>query len=322
MARAVARRAGMTDHPSPRKSHTEPTPLLGGAAIYAAVILALVLFGDRSEISQLAGIIIGATLISFLGLWDDRRPLRPPVKLAGQLAATTVMVGSGVGVALTGVAWVDLAITFVWMLAITNAVNFLDNMDGLAGGIAAVAAAAFLILAVANGQQLVAPLAAALLGASIGFLVYNFNPASVFMGDAGTMFLGFALAALGIKLRFPGQPVAGTWVIPVLVLGVPLLDLSLVVISRVRRRVNPFTTAGTDHLSHRLVRRGMTRREAVLVHYLVACAAAGLGILASYSGTAEAFLLLGAAIGLAGWAIWELDQAPGGADAPLAGGAT
>jgi UDP-GlcNAc:undecaprenyl-phosphate GlcNAc-1-phosphate transferase len=312
----------MTDNPSPRKEHLEPTPLLGGAAIYLAVILALWLFGARQEVSQLAGIIIGATLVSFLGLWDDGRPLSPPVKLGGQLAATAVMVGSGVRVSLTGVTWVDIAITLAWMLAITNAMNFLDNMDGLSGGVGAVAAAAFLILAVANGQQLVAPLAAALLGACVGFLVYNFNPASVFMGDTGSLFLGFALAALGIKLRFPGQPVAGTWVIPVFVMAVPLVDLTLVIVSRVRRRVNPFTTGGSDHLSHRLVRRGMTRREAVLVHYLVGCAAAGLGLLASYTEPQVAFLLLSAAVVLAGWVIWQLDRAAQVSESTLAGGAT
>ena len=143
------------------------------------------------------------------------------------------------------------------MIGITNAVNFLDNMDGLSGGVTAIAAAWFLLLSITNGQILVAPFAAALMGASLGFLVYNFNPARIFMGDAGSLFLGFMLAAVGLKLRFPGQPDAMTWMIPVLVLGIPVLDMTLVTISRLRRGVNPWTTAGKDHLSHRLVQLGL-----------------------------------------------------------------
>jgi UDP-GlcNAc:undecaprenyl-phosphate GlcNAc-1-phosphate transferase len=303
LARRLAHRAGMTDEPSARKEHLEPTPLLGGAAIYGAVILALLLFGERAEVAQVAGIILGATMVSFLGLWDDKRPIRPVIKVLAQAGAAGLLVATGVSVTATGVLWLDVLLTVAFVLAITNALNFLDNMDGLSAGVAAVSAAGFLILAVANGQQLVAPLAAAVLGASLGFLVYNFNPASVFMGDTGSLFLGFVLAALAIKLRFPGRPVAATWVVPVFVLLVPLFDLALVLISRTRRRVNPFTTGGTDHVSHRLVARGFTRREAVMAHYLVGCAAAGLGILLSYGGVAEAFLALGAVFGVGAWAI-------------------
>lgn len=312
LARRLAWRTGMTDLPSPRKAHTEPTPLLGGAAIYGAVVLALVAFGDRREVAQLAGILIGATLVSFLGLWDDSRPLRPSLKLAGQLGATLVTVASGIHVVLTASQPVNIIITVLWILAITNAVNFLDNMDGLSGGVAAIASAAFLVLAVANSQQLVAPLAAALLGACIGFLAYNLNPATIFMGDQGSLFLGFALAALGIKLRFPGHPVAATWMVPVLVLGVPLFDLFLVVVSRLRRRVNPFTAGGTDHLSHRLVATGMTPREATLTIYLMGCVVGALGILVSMVNATQALVVLGAVGGVGGWGMWRLEFAAGG----------
>jgi UDP-GlcNAc:undecaprenyl-phosphate GlcNAc-1-phosphate transferase len=307
IARRLAHRTGVVDHPSARKEHLEPTPLLGGAAIYGAVILALVLFGERQEVAQAAGIILGATVVSFLGLWDDKRPLPPVVKVAAQVGAAGLLVATGVSVSAVDSAVMNIVLTVIWVLAITNALNFLDNMDGLSAGVAAVAATGFLILAVANGQELVAPLAAAVLGASLGFLVYNFNPASVFMGDTGSLFLGFVLAALAIKVRFPGQPVEATWVVPLLVLVVPLFDLSLVLVSRSRRRVNPFTTGGTDHFSHRLVARGLTRREAVMSHYLIGGAAAAAGILVSYGGVPEALLALGAALGIGGWAIANLE---------------
>lgn len=287
-------------------------PLLGGASIYLAVILALVLFGGRREVAQLAGILIGATLVSFLGLVDDHRPLRPSVKLAGQFGATLVLLLTGVTVQLTGTAAVDWAITVLWVLAVTNAMNFLDNMDGLLGGVSAIAAGIFLLLAVENQQVLVGPLAAALLGACIGFLVYNVNPASIFMGDAGSMFLGFALAALGIKLRFPGQPLQATWMVPALVLAVPLFDLALVTVSRLRRRLNPFTTGGTDHLSHRLVALGRHPREAALIHYLMGSAAGALAIFASRAGPPEAGVVLAAVVMAAVWGIYRLEFKAGG----------
>jgi len=312
LARRLAAHTGVMDAPSARKVHAEPVPLLGGAAIYAAVMLALLLFGERHEVAQLAGILIGATLVSFLGLWDDRWPLRPAFKLAGQLGATSVLVLSGVRVQLFGDAIADGLVTVLWVVAVTNALNFMDNMDGLSGGVAGVAAGSFLLLAVANDQLLVAPLAAALLGACLGFLVYNFNPASIFMGDGGSLFLGFALAALGIKLRFPGLPTAVTWVVPVLVLAVPLFDLALVLVSRARRGVNPFTTGGRDHLSHRLVAAGLTTREATLGLYLVGCGAGAVAILlTSYGSVLFTNLVVVAAAVVGAWALWRLELSAG-----------
>ena len=162
------------------------------------------------------------------------------------------------------------------MVGITNALNLLDNMDGLSSGVAAVAAAFFFLLAITNGQFLVASLSAALLGAALGFLRYNLiltgasSKATIFIGDTGALFLGFVLAALGIKLRFENTDLV-TWMIPVLVLGLPVFDTTLVTLSRLRRGVAPYT-GGKDHFSHRLVALGLTRREAVLVLYLIAVA--------------------------------------------------
>jgi UDP-GlcNAc:undecaprenyl-phosphate GlcNAc-1-phosphate transferase len=307
IARKLAWRSGTTDAPSSRKVHTEPMPLLGGAAIFASVMLALLIFGERHYVSELAGILIGATLMSFLGLWDDRRPIRPVWKLVGQVAVAGVLIASGVHVQLTGIPALDYALTFAWVLAITNAINFMDNMDGLAAGVSAVAAATFLLLAVDNGQQLVAPLSAAVLGACVGFLVYNFNPAVIFMGDHGSLFLGFLLAALGIKLRFPGRPIDTTWMIPLMVLAVPIFDLTLVLLSRLRRGVNPFTAGGTDHFSHRLVAGGATTREAALTVYLLACAAGGSALFTAAVTGAAAWAVLAGVLAVGLWGLWRLE---------------
>lgn len=269
LARRLAFRTDMVDRPSQRKTHTNPTPLLGGLAIYAAVILTLILLGDRFYVHQVIGIFIGATFISFLGLWDDRVALRAILKLIGQLLPAIALIITGVQISLFRNQALNILFTLLWVLFITNAVNFLDNMDGLSAGVAAIASAFFVLLAALSGQYLVGALAAAMLGACIGFLAYNFNPASIFMGDTGSLFLGFVLAAIGIKLRFPANVPTVTWLIPVLVLGVPIFDTSLVIVSRLRRGHNPFTTPGRDHLSHRLVAMGASRREAVLSIYLL-----------------------------------------------------
>ena len=310
LVRRLAFRTDMVDRPSGRKFHTNPTPLLGGLAIYAAVILALLLFGDRFYVHQVAGIAIGATLVSFLGFWDDRVALPPVLKLLGQMIPALILILTGVQVAIFEQPALNIALTVIWVLFITNAVNFLDNMDGLSAGVSAVASAYFVLLAALSGQYLVGVLAAALLGACIGFLFYNFNPASIFMGDTGSLFLGFVLAAVGIKLRFPANVPAVTWMIPILVLGVPIFDTTLVIIARLRRGVNPLTTAGKDHLSHRLVRMGATRREAVLLLYLLGCAFGMLAIFVSQATILEGLFVLIATMIAGLTVIWWLEQQP------------
>jgi UDP-GlcNAc:undecaprenyl-phosphate GlcNAc-1-phosphate transferase len=201
----------------------------------------------------------------------------------------------------------NLLITFFWLAGISNAINFLDNMDGLSAGVSGVAASFILLLAIFNGQYLVASLAAAIFGACLGFLRYNFHPAKIFMGDAGALFLGFLLAVLGLQLRFPDNVNAVTWMVPVFILGLPIFDTSLVVVSRLRRRVNPFTTAGKDHVSHRLVELGFSQREAVLILYLFTGAFGMIGLFVANADILEAYFvgLTVAFLGMA--AIWRLE---------------
>jgi UDP-GlcNAc:undecaprenyl-phosphate GlcNAc-1-phosphate transferase len=309
VARRLALRTGTLDYPQARKIHVAPMPLLGGAAIYIAFILALLLFGDRFYISQAVGIFLGATITSFFGVWDDRGRVHPLLKLAvGQPLAAFILWASGVRVTFLPHPALNLAVTVLWVVGISSALNLLDNMDGLSGGVGAIAAAFFLVLAAMSGQYLVGSLAAALLGACVGFLYYNFNPASIFMGDGGSLFLGFVLAAVGIKLRFPSNVPQVTWMIPVLVLGLPIFDTTLVVVSRLRRGLNPLTHPGKDHISHRLVAMGWSQREAVLGLYLVCCA---LGVLAMFLTQASLVgaYVVGGAVALAGLiGLWKLEQ--------------
>jgi len=318
--RRIANRLGIVDQPDARRLHLMPVPLLGGIAIYGGFIIALLVFGEGWVVSQAIGILVGATIVSFLGIWDDRRGLRPLLKLLGQAVAASMLIISGIQVSFLPHPALNVAITFIWILGITNALNLLDNMDGLSGGVGAVAAGFFLLLAAWNGQYLVASLAAALMGVCVGFLVYNFNPASIFMGDAGSMFLGFILAVVGIKLRFPGRPNIITWMIPVVVLGLPIFDTTLVVFSRLRRGINPLTNPGQDHVSHRLVSLGLSHRQAVILLYGV-CSALGLvGLLIMHSDVLQAYLL-GTTVLVVGLAsLFALERVPlkGGHGGPRA----
>ena len=308
LARRIAHRVGMVDKPNIRKQHTVPTPLLGGAAIYVAVILALVLLGDRFYVNQIAGIALGATLVSFLGLWDDRRGLGPGVKLVGQFLAAAVLVLTDVRISLFPWAWLNIIATLLWVVFVTNAMNLLDNMDGLSAGISAISAVFFLLFAAMSKQYLVGALAAALVGACAGFLFYNLNPASIFMGDTGSLFLGFTLAAVGIKLRFPDNSSFVTWMVPVLVLAVPLFDTSLVIISRLRRHLNPLTTPGKDHISHRLARLTGSPREAVLICYLLGGLGGVLATFVTQASVLEGYLAGGIVLLVAFYGIWRLEQ--------------
>lgn len=309
LARRLALHVGAVDHPNARKIHSSPMPRLGGVAMYGAFLLALVLFADRFYVPQLVSIFVGATWVSFLGIWDDRVGMSAAFKLIGQVFGALILIVTGVTADVFHNPFIDIPLTLLWVVGITNAMNLLDNMDGLSGGIAACASAFFLLIAALNGQYLVGSLAAALLGASVGFLIYNFNPASIFMGDIGSLFLGFMLAAVGLKLRFTGHPEVVTWLTPLLVLGLPIFDTTLVVISRLRRGLNPLTHPGMDHVSHRLTARGLTPREAVLSLYLVSVILGVLAMFIGQAGAIENYIVGAAVLGAGAIAICKLEFA-------------
>ena len=307
LARYAALRLGILDQPAARKIHSAPVPLIGGAAIYFAFIVSLAFWGERRYVNEVAGIFVGATLVSLAGALDDRQGLGSYVKLGVQAAAAGILITSGVQVRLfDGI--LDIVVTLFWVVGITNAFNLLDNMDGLSSGVATIASAFFTLLAVMSDQYLVGALAAALCGACVGFLVYNWNPARVFMGDTGSLFLGFLLAAVGIKLRFPMNSASVTWLIPVLILALPIFDTTLVFISRLRRGKNPLTTAGQDHVSHRLARMTGSQREAVLLCYLIAGATGLAAVFLPHANLQEAIIVALGVLLLAVYALWRLER--------------
>lgn len=268
LAGRLARRWGVMDIPGPRKVHTRPVPRLGGLAIYAAASLAIALLLEDKVFVQGAAILIAGSILAFIGFLDDAGRLHPLIKFlfAMPLAAAILLV-AGLHATVTPYAGVNYGLTLLWVMGIVSAFNLLDNMDGLCAGVAAVAAAFFLLFAVINGQFLIGLLGAAVLGTALGFLYHNFHPARIFMGDGGAMFLGFLLAVLGLALRFPELPRSVSWALPVLVLGVPIFDTTLVTVSRLRRGLVPFTSPGKDHLSHRLRNLGLSTRQVALAHY-------------------------------------------------------
>jgi UDP-GlcNAc:undecaprenyl-phosphate GlcNAc-1-phosphate transferase len=274
----VATHTGFVDQPKPYKMHVRPMPLLGGLAIYLALCVALFQVDFSTEWLPMLAVAIGATLLMLVGLWDDRRGIAPRAKLLAQVAAALLVTAAGVRVELTPWPVVNIAISLFWFVGITNAVNLMDNMDGLAAGTAAVSALFFTVLAAAAGQGLVASLAAAVTGASLGFLYYNISPAMIFMGDTGSLLLGFLLAVIGVRYSPSGLPLGSTWMVPIVIMGLPIFDTTLVTFTRILKR-RPVSQGGTDHTSHRLARLGLGNHRAVFSMYL---AAGILGILAIF----------------------------------------
>src|SRR5712664_4236433 len=273
--RALALRVGMVDLPGPRKVHLTPIPLLGGLAMYAAVVIAVLLAFNGPARAQIVGILIGATLVAGVGILDDRGLLHHQVKLfVGMPLATAILLVSGIHAQVFSMLvggrsgdFLDAVLTVVWVVGITASFSILDHMDGLCAGVAAVASVFLAMLAYLNGQTLVTTLAAAVLGAATGFLRWNFKPAKIFMGDGGAMFLGYLMATLGLKLRLENSNHLSSWLAPILILGVTIFDTTLVTISRSRRGLLPFATPGKDHVAHRLANLGLGQRGAVLTLY-------------------------------------------------------
>ncbi|HVM75885.1 MAG TPA: MraY family glycosyltransferase [Candidatus Saccharimonadales bacterium] len=316
--RALAIRVGMVDLPGPRKVHLEPIPLLGGLAIYGAVMIAIFSAFDGSARAQSVGIVTGATLVAAVGFLDDRGWLHHQVKLfIGMPLAAVILLASGVHASLfetllggrTGY-WLDAALTILWVVGITASFSILDHMDGLCAGVAAMASVFFAILAYLNGQTIVTILAAATLGAATGFLRWNFKPAKIFMGDGGAMFLGFLMATLALKLRLEHATNLAGWLAPVLILSPTIFDTTLVTISRSRRGLLPFATPGKDHSAHRLANLGLGQRGAVLAMYLAGAFCGGAGVAVSYLSTWQAAILGGVVFLLMVPGILLLEHAP------------
>lgn len=271
---------GAVDKPNHRKVHTQVMPRLGGLAIFGAFLGAMfIVLPVLSEYhaSAVRALLIGGSVIVLVGALDDRFELSPKVKLLGQLIAAGVVVACGLKINvglidlpfiseawLHDLAWLSIPITIVWIVGVTNAINLIDGLDGLAGGVSAIATMTMLVLAIMMDNVTVAILCVVLLGSIVGFLFFNFHPARIFMGDSGALFLGFSLATLSI-LGFK-QATLVSFVVPLLVLGVPLSDTFFAIIRRVVNKT-PISVADKSHLHHCLLRLGFNHRNAVLVIY-------------------------------------------------------
>ena len=280
IVRRVAFALGVLDVPAARKVHAVATPLLGGAAVYAA--FALTVLFNFSFSRGLKGVAVGATIVVALGLLDDLWDLPAPVKLAGQVAG--VAAATAYGVTLNVVPFwlpaalaVNVLLTLLWFLTVTNAVQFLDGMDGLAGGLGVIAALFFAISAFQTGQGYLFFLAAPLVGACLGFLPYNFRPggARIFLGDSGASFIGFTLAGLAVMGEWADDDPLVALLTPVLILAVPLFDIAFVgtvrvVTGKVHSLREWLAYTGKDHIHHRFEAAGLTKTQSVLLIYFIA----------------------------------------------------
>lgn len=271
LVRAVARHRGLVVAPRADRWHTTPTALFGGVGIAAAAAMGWVLLavrtGAAAEHPEAIAIIAAAGLMAVLGVWDDARGMGPVGKLILQLGAGTILLSAGLVYPLFPWNPVNVLVTLFWFVGITNAVNLLDNMDGVSAGVSAVAAAGFAILFAVSGNLVLAGLALGVAGAAAGFLLYNFRPASIFMGDSGSLFLGACLAGLGAAYPLTSGTAGPVAVlVPALLLIVPIADTTLVTVTRTLhdRRIS---VGGRDHTTHRLVAMGLSEAHAALVLY-------------------------------------------------------
>ncbi|MBN2211964.1 MAG: undecaprenyl/decaprenyl-phosphate alpha-N-acetylglucosaminyl 1-phosphate transferase [Sedimentisphaerales bacterium] len=305
LVRRWALRVGFVDRPGERKIHVYPISLGGGIVIYwltifplaIAGILGLLFYhygtpgwvpqvlsahvpGLASRRAMLACLVVAATMLHLMGLRDDRRALGPGVKLLVQLAAALLVTAAG------GIRFsffipnpvITTILSVLWIMVITNAFNFLDNMDGLSAGVAAICSVIILSAAISSGQVFVSGLLCLLIGSLAGFLIFNFHPAKIFMGDSGSLVVGFLVAVATMQTTYYQHTGGGTWyatLMPLIVLAVPLYDFLSVMVIRLSQGRSPFV-GDKQHFSHRLTNRGMTQRQAVGTIYL-ATACTGLG---------------------------------------------
>jgi UDP-GlcNAc:undecaprenyl-phosphate GlcNAc-1-phosphate transferase len=319
LLRALGRRFALLDHPhGDLKDHAAPVPNVGGLAITAAAVTGLLLFFPAGQGRPLGGVLAGAAIILVLGIVDDRRPLSSTTKLPVQLAAAVVAYAFGVRITIAFLPeWANAFLTLAWLVGITNAVNIIDVMDGLAGGVSAIAALAFYALALGAGDAGAVAVAAACLGACAGFLPYNWEPASIFMGDAGSGTVGFLLAATAVLLGYSAVNEVA-WLSPVLILAVPIYDTVLVVCFRAGAG-RPVLQGSRDHFALRLVALGHSPKAAVAMAYAVSALSGIVSLLLVRVSLPAAVTLLAVLAAVFGAAGVYLTRARPETDATLRG---
>lgn len=296
IARQAALKYGIVDAPDGQLKHQkEPVPYFGGLAIYLAFLISLAFtFEFRHDV---LGIILGGTIVVMLGLIDDFGVLTPWTKLVGQLLAVFVLIKSGIRIEIAAFPdWVDLLLTVVWMVGLINAFNLLDIMDGLSAGVGAVSATALLVAALLQGDQTIAFMLAALIGSLLGFLKYNWQPARIYMGDTGAMFIGLLLGAMAMIGKYPSDHPLSL-LTPVFILGIPIFDTLFVMWIRYQRGL-PIFWGSPDHIAIRLRHWGMSVPQIVLVSYLWTAVVGGIGLLLMVVGQDMAWTLCLGTVGV------------------------
>ena len=283
VVRSFCLKKGLVDIPNDRKVHKKPIPRLGGVAIWLCTILTFIILvfvnWDYPYGNGLSGILVGGSIMFLLGLVDDLYDLSPKFKLVVQIGAALIAFLLGVRIEILfnpfggalHLGIFSLPITLIWLVGISNAMNFIDGVDGLAGGVSAICAVTLAVVAIYTNQPISALLASILAGSMMGFLVFNFHPARIFMGDSGALFSGFALAGLSVAGVL--KSLTATMVLPILILVVPILDISFSVFRRLLKGSNPMK-ADAEHIHHKLLQAGFSHNRTATILYLV-CAGAG-----------------------------------------------
>lgn len=300
IVKRLAYKLGAIDVPKDeRRIHNKPIPRMGGLAIYIAFVICSLYFSEFDK--RVVGIVIGGTLIVIMGILDDIKSLKPLPKFAFQIAAALVLIAFGISVkSITvpffvqggslNVGYFGIPITLVWVVGITNAINFIDGLDGLACGIGLISSLTLFGVALISSRDVSVILTLVLAGGCMGFLPYNFNPASIFMGDTGSQFLGFTLAAISIQGAIKSAAAVAV-AVPILALGLPIYDT---LFAMLRRKINkkPMTQADRGHFHHRLLDLGLTQRQAVSTMYIVSGLLGISAILAMEMSSKKSYTLL------------------------------
>jgi UDP-GlcNAc:undecaprenyl-phosphate GlcNAc-1-phosphate transferase len=274
LMRKIAVSKKIFDKPnSEHKSHTKPVPYLGGVAIIFGVVITsyLTLFLSPFTVNNFwlaTSVLAPAIALGMIGLWDDIKNLNPLPRFIGQsiaglVIATILISGDNLGNP-TGLASIDILISVIWVVGICNSINFFDNLDGGASGTVAISAVVLTYLALSTDQSFIAALSLVIAGSTLGFLIWNKTPARIYMGDAGALFLGVLIATLTVRFEPKTESTLGSFATPLLLLAIPILDTTVAVLSRLRRKISPFQ-GGRDHLSHRLVRAGFSRKLSAII---------------------------------------------------------
>ena len=301
VVRVLAQKVGAMDVPKDgRRMHDHPIPRMGGLAIFLGFLLTVLLFAQLTR--QVRGMLLGAVIIVILGIFDDIYSLSAKFKFVVQIVAAVVAVGAGNMIEVLSnpnvfssnpyweLGWLGWPITVIWIVAITNAVNLIDGLDGLACGVSTISSMSMLAIALVLGEVDVAILLAALAGGCIGFLPYNLNPAKIFMGDTGSTFLGFVLAVVSIQGMFKMYSVI-SFVVPFLMLGLPIFDTASAFIRRIAKGQNPMSP-DRGHVHHRLIDMGFSQKQAVAVLYVISAILGLSAVVLTTSGPIKAMLLL------------------------------